>query len=444
MCAAGRRRGRRRRHERGQPGAQAARPRRPVDRRLRAGARDLVLRLRHPLLDQRRGRDGGRAGRPHPGAAPRERHRPADADRGDGDRPRPAPWSAGGAATARARSPFDDLVLRHRQRPHAPARAGHRRRRRATASRPSTTASRCGPRSTAGGAPGRRRRRRLHRAGDRRGLPRSAGSRSRSSTAARPPSAPSTPTSARSWPTRCAAWASSWCCPTASRRSTPAPTAGSGRCVTASGRRAAGRRRRARARGAAGTALAAEAGVPLGTSRRASRSTGGCARQVEGVWAAGRLRGERAPAVRAAGGRRARDAREQAGAGRRHQPRRRVRHLPGRHRHGDHQGLRPRGRRAPGCRARRPRRPASRSSRRSVDSTTRAGYFPGAQPIRVKMIAERRSGRLLGAQIVGREAAAKRIDALAIAIWNEMTRRRGALAWTCRTRRRSRRSGTRC
>jgi NADPH-dependent 2,4-dienoyl-CoA reductase/sulfur reductase-like enzyme len=57
----------------------------------------------------------------------------------------------------------------------------------------------------------------------------------------------------------------------------------------------------------------------------------------------------------------------------------------------------------------------------SVDSTTRAGYFPGAKPIRVKMTAERRSGRLLGAQIVGREGAAKRIDVLATAIWNEMT-----------------------
>ena len=56
----------------------------------------------------------------------------------------------------------------------------------------------------------------------------------------------------------------------------------------------------------------------------------------------------------------------------------------------------------------------------SVDSTTKAGYFPGARPIRVKMIAERRSGRLLGAQVVGREASAKRIDALAICIWNEM------------------------
>ena len=56
-----------------------------------------------------------------------------------------------------------------------------------------------------------------------------------------------------------------------------------------------------------------------------------------------------------------------------------------------------------------------------VDSTTKAGYFPGATPIRLKMIAERRSGRLLGAQIVGKQAAAKRIDALAVCIWNEMT-----------------------
>ena len=56
----------------------------------------------------------------------------------------------------------------------------------------------------------------------------------------------------------------------------------------------------------------------------------------------------------------------------------------------------------------------------SVDSTTKAGYFPGARPIRITMLAERRTGRLLGAQIVGREAAAKRIDALAICIWNGM------------------------
>jgi NADPH-dependent 2,4-dienoyl-CoA reductase/sulfur reductase-like enzyme len=56
-----------------------------------------------------------------------------------------------------------------------------------------------------------------------------------------------------------------------------------------------------------------------------------------------------------------------------------------------------------------------------VDSTTRAGYYPDAQPIRLKMIAERRSGRLLGAQIVGKDGAAKRIDVLAATIWNNMT-----------------------
>jgi NADPH-dependent 2,4-dienoyl-CoA reductase/sulfur reductase-like enzyme len=57
----------------------------------------------------------------------------------------------------------------------------------------------------------------------------------------------------------------------------------------------------------------------------------------------------------------------------------------------------------------------------TVDSTTRAGYFPGAAPIRTKVLAERRSGRLLGAQIVGKEGAAKRIDVFATAIWQGMT-----------------------
>jgi NADPH-dependent 2,4-dienoyl-CoA reductase/sulfur reductase-like enzyme len=57
----------------------------------------------------------------------------------------------------------------------------------------------------------------------------------------------------------------------------------------------------------------------------------------------------------------------------------------------------------------------------TIESTTRAGYFPGAKPITTKLLAEKRSGRLLGAQIVGREGAAKRIDVLATALWNEMT-----------------------
>ncbi|MEO3830128.1 FAD-dependent oxidoreductase [Actinomadura sp. B10D3] len=56
-----------------------------------------------------------------------------------------------------------------------------------------------------------------------------------------------------------------------------------------------------------------------------------------------------------------------------------------------------------------------------VESTTRAGYHPGAAKMTTKLIAERRSGRLLGAQIVGRENAAKRVDGLAIALWHGMT-----------------------
>jgi NADPH-dependent 2,4-dienoyl-CoA reductase/sulfur reductase-like enzyme len=57
----------------------------------------------------------------------------------------------------------------------------------------------------------------------------------------------------------------------------------------------------------------------------------------------------------------------------------------------------------------------------TVESTTRAGYFPGASPIRVKLVVEDRSGRLLGGQIVGKEGAAKRIDVLATALTAEMT-----------------------
>jgi NADPH-dependent 2,4-dienoyl-CoA reductase/sulfur reductase-like enzyme len=56
-----------------------------------------------------------------------------------------------------------------------------------------------------------------------------------------------------------------------------------------------------------------------------------------------------------------------------------------------------------------------------IESTTRAGYFPGTKPISVKILAQPGGGELLGAQIVGEEGAAKRIDALATAIWNEMT-----------------------
>ena len=57
----------------------------------------------------------------------------------------------------------------------------------------------------------------------------------------------------------------------------------------------------------------------------------------------------------------------------------------------------------------------------TIESTTRAGYYPGSAPITVKMLAERRSGRLLGAQLVGQEGAAKRIDVVAVALHTRMT-----------------------
>jgi NADPH-dependent 2,4-dienoyl-CoA reductase/sulfur reductase-like enzyme len=56
-----------------------------------------------------------------------------------------------------------------------------------------------------------------------------------------------------------------------------------------------------------------------------------------------------------------------------------------------------------------------------IESTTRAGYFPGAGKITVKVLAERASGRLLGAQLVGIEGAAKRIDVFATALHAGMT-----------------------
>ncbi|MFF3285827.1 FAD-dependent oxidoreductase [Streptomyces sp. NPDC003023] len=57
----------------------------------------------------------------------------------------------------------------------------------------------------------------------------------------------------------------------------------------------------------------------------------------------------------------------------------------------------------------------------TIESTSRAGYFPGAAPMKVKMLAERRTGRLLGVQIVGREGAGKRVDIAAVALTAGMT-----------------------
>jgi NADPH-dependent 2,4-dienoyl-CoA reductase/sulfur reductase-like enzyme len=56
----------------------------------------------------------------------------------------------------------------------------------------------------------------------------------------------------------------------------------------------------------------------------------------------------------------------------------------------------------------------------TIEAKTRAGYFPGASGITVKMIGEPGTGRLLGCQILGGSGSAKRIDVAATAIWNGM------------------------
>lgn len=56
-----------------------------------------------------------------------------------------------------------------------------------------------------------------------------------------------------------------------------------------------------------------------------------------------------------------------------------------------------------------------------TQSKTRAGYYPGAKKIKVKLLAEKNSGRLLGGQIIGEEDAAKRIDVIALALTHNLT-----------------------
>ncbi|MFE1441193.1 FAD-dependent oxidoreductase [Streptomyces sp. NPDC058739] len=74
-----------------------------------------------------------------------------------------------------------------------------------------------------------------------------------------------------------------------------------------------------------------------------------------------------------------------------------------------------------GLREKDARRAGLRFETVTVESTSRAGYYPGASPMTVKMLAEHGTGRLLGVQIVGREGAAKRVDIAAVALTARMT-----------------------
>lgn len=57
----------------------------------------------------------------------------------------------------------------------------------------------------------------------------------------------------------------------------------------------------------------------------------------------------------------------------------------------------------------------------SIDGESRAGYLPERKRITIKALAEVGTGRMLGAQIVGEEGTAKRIDVLATAIQSGLT-----------------------
>src|SRR5690606_23044783 len=57
----------------------------------------------------------------------------------------------------------------------------------------------------------------------------------------------------------------------------------------------------------------------------------------------------------------------------------------------------------------------------TIEGETRARYLPERREITIKALAEVGTGRMLGAQIVGAEGTAKRIDVLATAIQAGMT-----------------------
>jgi len=66
----------------------------------------------------------------------------------------------------------------------------------------------------------------------------------------------------------------------------------------------------------------------------------------------------------------------------------------------------------------------------AITSKTRPEYYPGGLPIRIKLIVEKESERLIGAQIIGGEEVTQRVNALSFAIQKHMTVRELAKADT--------------
>jgi NADH oxidase (H2O2-forming) len=66
----------------------------------------------------------------------------------------------------------------------------------------------------------------------------------------------------------------------------------------------------------------------------------------------------------------------------------------------------------------------------TISSKTRADYYPGALPIKVKLVVEKESQRIIGAQMIGGEEVTQRINAISFAIQKQMTVRELAKADT--------------
>jgi NADH oxidase (H2O2-forming) len=66
----------------------------------------------------------------------------------------------------------------------------------------------------------------------------------------------------------------------------------------------------------------------------------------------------------------------------------------------------------------------------AISSKTKADYFPGAKPIKIKLVVEKESQRIVGGQVVGGEEVTQRINCLSFAIQKGMTVRELAKADT--------------
>ena len=56
-----------------------------------------------------------------------------------------------------------------------------------------------------------------------------------------------------------------------------------------------------------------------------------------------------------------------------------------------------------------------------IKARNHAGYYPGAEAVHLKGIFDRENGVIVGAEVIGKDGADKRIDVLATAIYNRMT-----------------------